>query len=210
MVPLPTSGARLVNSLGDPLKTQGDAQRVIQAITAGTYPLPVSASPEAGSTAYQALFSSGFTPPAIEPNKGYDIKGQFRPMTDAELSQYTELRGKYLKQELSQLGGDATEAQAKAAYKSANQQALNEVGVVTGRGSPNTQSATAQNPVLQQASSSRGISSRGRSRRVGSRFKRTSLRAHRTTVHSPRVAKGRSFRVAKTRIKKRILTPLRA
>ena len=35
IVPLPTSQARMVNVLGDPVKTPDDIQRVIQAITAG-------------------------------------------------------------------------------------------------------------------------------------------------------------------------------
>jgi hypothetical protein len=133
LVPLPTSGARLVNSLGDPVRTPNDAQRIIQAITAGSYPFPVSpgesAVNQADSAAYQAMIVSGFRPPSINGAKGYDIGGTMRPMTAAELDKYTELRGQYLKANLAQLGSSATPQQAKAAYQQANAQALAAVGV---------------------------------------------------------------------------------
>jgi hypothetical protein len=135
LVPLPTSGARMVNSLGDPVRTPNDAQRVIQAITAGSYPFPVSpdesAVNQSDSAAYQAMFASGFRPPSIVPGKGYDIKGTMRPMTSAELDQYTTLRGQYLKANLAGLGSSATPKEAKIAYQQANAQALAAVGVQT-------------------------------------------------------------------------------
>jgi hypothetical protein len=129
LVPLPTSGARLVNSLGDPVRTPDDAQRIIQAITAGTYPLPVHPSTADAGAAYQALFSSGFNPPAIDGGRGYNINGTLRPMTPDELSKYTELRGQYLKEAISGMGASATRTEVAAAYKTANARALEAVGV---------------------------------------------------------------------------------
>jgi hypothetical protein len=140
LVPLPGSKARLVNSLGDPVETPNDVQRVIQSITAGTYPLPIKPGEQArnadDSAAYLAMASSGFHAPSIDPRKGYNINGEIRPMTASELEQYTVLRGQYLKANLSQLGATATPQQAKAAYQQANAQALAAVGVQTAAKTP--------------------------------------------------------------------------
>lgn len=137
LLPLPTSGARAVNALGDPVRTPNDIQRIIQAITGGTYPLPVSSEPDAAydqrtQAAYSALLSSKFTPPEISPAKGYAINSTFRPMTPQELEQYTELRGQYLKTNLAALGAGATPQQAKRAYQQANTQALADMGIQSG------------------------------------------------------------------------------
>lgn len=137
LLPLPTSGARAVNALGDPVRTPNDLQRIIQAVTGGSYPLPVHGEPDAAydqttKDAYSALLSSNYTPPEINPAKGYAIGNQFRPMTQAELEQYSTLRGQYLKANLAAVGPNATPQQAKQAYQQANAQALSDMGISSG------------------------------------------------------------------------------
>lgn len=128
LVPLPTSGARAVNMLGDPVMTPNAIQRVLQVITAGTYPLAVNPDDVKANSAYAALFATDFRPPSINTAKGYNINGTFRPMTDAELEKYTVNRGEYLKESLSGLGANATKQQVQAAYQDANARALADVG----------------------------------------------------------------------------------
>jgi len=128
MVPLPTSGARAVNLLGDPVETPNDVQRVFQTIMAGSYPLPVDPGAIKAQNAYAALFSTDYRPPAVNTLRGYNIKGDFRPMTDDELERYTVARGQYLKQNLSELGANATKQQVQEAYQDANSRALADVG----------------------------------------------------------------------------------
>src|SRR5262249_41660056 len=99
LIPLPTS-PRAQNVLGDPVGTHDDLQRWVQTMTAGSYPV-VDLNQIKSRAAYSALLESGYRPPAINPNKGYAIGGDYRPMTDSELEKYTEARSKYLKQELS-------------------------------------------------------------------------------------------------------------
>ncbi len=127
LVPLPTSGARAVNMLGDPVGTPDDVQRVIQTMTSGTYPWPVDSKDAEKETAYKVLFETGYRPPTINPAKGYLINGVYRPMNDEELAKYTVTRGQMLKQTLSQMDG-ASEKQVAAAFNGVDQQALNSVG----------------------------------------------------------------------------------
>jgi hypothetical protein len=129
MVPLPTSGARMVNALGDPVRTPDDVQRVIQALTAGSYPVPIDPQVAKDSAAYQTLYSAQYSPPSINPARGYAIKGEYRPMTETEVEQYTVARGQYFKAQLSTLGTNPTPQAVKAAYEEANQMALASVGV---------------------------------------------------------------------------------
>lgn len=131
LVPLPTSKGRAYNVLGDPVGTPDTDQRIIQTLTAGTYPWLVDKRQGVASAAYVALVNTGFRPPAIDPNRGYAIDGQFRPMTDPELERYTALRSQYLVEELSGVGPEATPGEVGAAYREANQRALRSVGVDT-------------------------------------------------------------------------------
>lgn len=127
LVPLSTSGARAVNMLGDPVGTPDAVQRMIQTMTAGSYPL-VDLDQAKANPAYAALMASGYRPPTINPNKGYAINGEFRPFTDKELAAYTVARGQALKQNLADLGPDATFQGAQQAYQRANDEALESVG----------------------------------------------------------------------------------
>ena len=85
----------------------------------GSYPFsvnPKEAEQEGDSattTAYQALFSSGFMPPVINPQQGHNINGVYRPFNASELEQYSVLRGQYLKENLAQIGasGDSRTGQ---------------------------------------------------------------------------------------------------
>jgi hypothetical protein len=138
LVPLPGSQARALNMLGDPVGTPDAIQRVIQTMTAGTYPFPVGGP----GAAYQALFSSGFRPPAIEPNKGYAIGNEFRPMTDTELANYTQARGTLFAQALASMGPNPDHADVASAFKQANNDALEKVGVDLA----GTKAATAKPP----------------------------------------------------------------
>lgn len=126
MVPLPTSKARAVNMLGDPVGTPNDVQRVIQTMTSGTYPWVVDPK-DRKETAYEVLYRTGYKPPTINPNKGYLINGEIRPMNDDELVKFTTLRGQYLKQAL-EANPEASAKDAKAAFQDANARALSDVG----------------------------------------------------------------------------------
>ena len=129
LVPMPTSGARRVNLLGDPSGTPSDMQRIVQILTGGTYPGITSSEATKSQAGYSALFQTGYRPPSINPNKAYAFDGAYRPMKDEELSKYTQLRGQYLKEELSNLGDNPDERSARAAYQTANSRALSEMGV---------------------------------------------------------------------------------
>jgi hypothetical protein len=129
MVPLPTSSARMVNALGDPVRTPNDIQRVVQELTGGSYPFPVDPKSVAqGHAAYQALFSTGYMPPPVSRARGYVINGEYRPMNDSELQQYTVARGQNFKANLAALGPNPTVEQVKGAYQQANASALAGVG----------------------------------------------------------------------------------
>lgn len=132
MFPLPTSGSRLVNVLGDPVGNPDDLQRVIQVLTGGNYPFPVNEKERQMGEAYKVMFETGYRPPAIDRNRGYLIGDELRPMTEKELADYTQRRGTYLKEELADLGAGTTLTEAKSAYQRANARALAESGVSTG------------------------------------------------------------------------------
>lgn len=145
IIPLPTSPARKVNMMGDPVGTQDDVQRVFQILSGGSYPV-VDTNAAKETAAYRALYTSGYRPPSINPAQGYQVGNDFRPLNDTELAKYTELRGKYLKQNLGELGPEPTESEARAAYNTANRQALSDVGVTvasTGRAAGGTEQASA-------------------------------------------------------------------
>lgn len=168
MVPLPTSQARAVNVLGDPVKTPDDLQRVIQTMTAGTFPGIVH--PDSGtSNAYQALLASGYRPPSINPNQGYAINGEFRPMTDQELANYTQQRGEQFKQQLAGIGSNPDPKDVQAAYRTANDNALQSVGVDTGSKATVAPSGASvgQNPVASGGLPARPKTSGGVGRAAG-------------------------------------------
>jgi hypothetical protein len=213
LIPLPTSGARLLNALGDPVKTPNDLQRVIQSITAGTYPFsvdPVQSLASAGTdtAAYAALFASSYVLPTINPGKGYAIGGQYRPMTQDELARYTALRGEKLKAELAALGSldgvpqDEARKAVQAAYQRANSAALAEVGVTTP-----TRASAASGSATAGASGAVSMALPGGSRRLGTapastrtlRFGRAPMRrvAH-GRVSPRRLGTGPSLRLRKT------------
>lgn len=128
LVPLPTSQAAAVNMLGDKVGTRDDAQRVIQILTGGTYPAPVSTNGVESLPAYKALFTTGYRPPSISSTQGYVIGGEFRPFTGKELATYSRVRGEEFKKELLALPADATKEQARAAFQTANDRALTTMG----------------------------------------------------------------------------------
>lgn len=188
MLPLPTSGARKVNLLGDPVGTPNDAQRVIQIMTGGTFPGLVSAEEARSSPAYEALFASGYRPPTISPNKGFNIGGTFRPMTDSELIDYTRERGERLREGLIPLGATADLKSVQEVYQRANNQALKAVG------------ATVAEPETRSSGLSAGISlgSSRASVRPPARFRVSRGRR----MRRPRLARGRLGRVRTTRLRR--------
>lgn len=151
MVPLPTSAANRINVLGDHVGTDDALQRVVQIMTGGSYPLPVRPQDAHSEAAYDALFDSGFRPPSINPSKGYVIDGEVRPLSDAEIQKYTQLRGDYLKEALASLPDPSDKKAVQAAYNSANAKALAEVGVVS---SANTPAARSQSSATASSSAS--------------------------------------------------------
>lgn len=132
LVPLPTSPARAVNVLGDPVETPDAIRRVVSTLTAGSYPLAIR-SPE--NQPYATLFDSGYKAPLISRTQGHNINGVLRPFTPEELSRYTVARGQEFKAALTQLGsldGMAPEDKKRAvssAFTEANERALESVGV---------------------------------------------------------------------------------
>lgn len=163
LVPMPTSDAQRVNMLGDPMRDENDYRRVFQILSGGNFPFPTSATP-AETQAYAALFESDYRPPAINPGRGYNIGGRYRPFTSEELGRYTTLRGQNFKRELGSLGASPSDAAIKEAFVRANDAALASVGVAV----PVRQTRTAG----RTRSGSRfrlGRTRRGRSLRLGRR-----------------------------------------
>lgn len=128
LVPMPSSGARRVNVLGDATDDQNALERIIDVMTLGGG----IRRDRPSNTAYAALFGSGYMPPSIDASKAYNINGELRRFTPDELADYTEARGRYFKAALAAVGPDATPEQAAAAFKQANAQALQEAGVTGG------------------------------------------------------------------------------
>jgi hypothetical protein len=130
LLPLPTSGARRVNMLGDPAGTPDDLQRIVQTLSGGSYPVIDTNAPQTRS-AYEVLFASDVRPPSINPNRGYQIGGSYRPFTDSELERYSVERGQEYKAALSALGPDASDRDIRNALTEANNRALGKMGVTT-------------------------------------------------------------------------------
>lgn len=204
VLPLPTSKARRYNMLGDPVGTEDDVQRVIQTLTGGTY--PVVKNEASTRAAYRALLESGYRPPSIDPNRGYLIGSEFRPLKDGELELYTAARSRLLRDELGQLSGPVTSQQARAAYERANSAALREIGAVSARtvaqnraSEPPASVAGTSRPSRAVGAASAGGGLDGRSRSGGlSRFRRVRLgragrrgRLRAVRLRQPRLGRGR-------------------
>lgn len=128
LVPNPTSGARALNFLGEPVGTPDAIQRIIQTLTAGSYPWEVDSKQAKSLPAYESLFATGYRPPVIDPNKGYAIGQEWRPFNDKELEEYTFLRGENFRKELIALGPTDDQKLIRQAYQRANEAALEAVG----------------------------------------------------------------------------------
>lgn len=126
LLPLPTSAARKVNMLGDPVGTPDALQRITQVLTGGSY--PYVSSDAASETGYASLFSSGYRPPSINPGRGYNVNGEMRPLNDAELEKFTVARGELFKQKLAAIGPTTDKKVVKAAFGAATAEALKTVG----------------------------------------------------------------------------------
>jgi hypothetical protein len=148
LVPLESSPNRAVNMLGDNPTDPKGLGRIMTSLGLPYYDNGLDSSET--EPAYVALANTGYRPPAINSRKAYEIGGEWRPMTQEELSEYTQKRGTYLKEAVNALGEGATEEQIKQAYTVANVRALNEVGVTTG------QPSQAGRPTRQASSQSFG------------------------------------------------------
>lgn len=223
IVPLSTSSARKVNMLGDPVGTESDVQRIFQTLSGGSYPV-VNTGGINSQAAYTALINSGYRPPSVNPAQGYAVNGEYRPLNNAELQRYTELRGQYLKEGLTSAGPEATETEARAAYQQANARALSEVGVTpasSGGGVGSGSSAGSQRTAAGGigAGAGTGIGSAGgfgggRASRlggggIGSRLRvsagsvRPSAGSRLTAVRLPRISPPSPSRVTRSRIPRR-------
>lgn len=192
LLPLPGSEARRLNMLGDPVKTPNDIQRVTQIMTGGNYPFPIDTEEAKAKPAYDALFASGYRPPSINPAKGYQIGGQYRPMNNSELDRYIELRGRYFKEGLIGSGAYIGKADAQRVYEDANRRALAEIGVtqplLTTGGTTTTRGAT----TTRRPAAIRGprrLRSISRLRRP--RLRRLSYRTPRLALRRPRLRRMR-------------------
>jgi hypothetical protein len=207
VVPLPTSGARRVNLLGDPLKDENDLRRIFQVMTGGSYPFPSGAADNPDSAAYGTLFASDYRPPSINPARGYAFGNEYRPMTEDELNRYTELRGQYFKGELAGLGGNTDKKAVSQAFQRANNRALAETGVdvevstaraTTGRGSAREalgEVLTPRTAVYTPRTAGRGVyRAGGRSLRRSSGRRPRGFGVSRISIRSPSLRRGRSFR----------------
>lgn len=156
MLPVPTSPGRRLNFLGDPVGTDSDAQRVIQILSGGSYPL-VHTKENKEAQAYKALFETGYRPPSIDPMRGYAIGNDYRPMNESELEKYTFNRGKYFKEALIGLGDTYDKDAVKDAFDSANLKALSELGVISfsGGGSGFDVGSLSYTPKVSSGTSSR-------------------------------------------------------
>lgn len=208
LVPLPTSGANRVNVLGDPLRNQSDVERVVGIMSGGTYPLPTS-SEMGENVAYANLYGSDFRPPSVNPGRGYAFGNEYRPMNEAELEQYTKLRGQYFKENLTNLGQTTDKKAVQEAFKQANARALGEIGA-------SQPASKVQSPAVASAARTvGGYSARPRSRSLGSlrlrsgrrrsirggslRLRGPSLRLGRRGLKLPK-AKGASLRFRRRRL----------
>jgi N12 class adenine-specific DNA methylase len=195
MLPLPTSAAAKVNMLGDPVGNESAIQRVIQSLTGGTY-WAVNAPERRQAAGYDVLFNTGYRPPSIDPNKGYPIGDQYRPMTPEELQKYTVLRGQYLKEELQNVAGTTDMGDVRQAYQAANQRALQAVGVDTATTSraANTATASTSAPAIsstgprQHIGGLRGLHTAGKT--VTATYKAPALRG--PSIRTPGVHKPRA------------------
>lgn len=174
MVPLPSSGARELNLLGDPVKTPDDVQRIVQSITSGSFPGVVNPTSDADARAYQTMAASGFTPSAINAGKGYAINGDYRPLNETELAAYAAQRGANLKAAVAALPEGASKSDVASAFHQADGEALASVGA--------EQAAPAQAATHQaQGSTARHATAQVRNRGFGGRS---------SGLRSPRVGSG--------------------
>jgi hypothetical protein len=156
MVPLPSSAAAKVNLLGDNVGTDDALQRVIQIMTGGSYGVvdPALARAQVG---YQSLYASGYRPPSIEPGKAFLIDGSYRPMTEAEQSKYAQLRGQYLKEELSGIGYTDDPKEVRQAYLRANARALSDIGASVASVETPNKAASSPAPALPTVASAQPV-----------------------------------------------------
>lgn len=127
LFPTPGSPAERVNALGDRASDLRDVTDIISLFTRGTGKI-VDDAQLSSDVAYANLFATGYNPPAISPGKGYNFNGIYRPMEGSELEKYGELRGRYFKQQLADIGPTDDRQAVRAAYQRANARALQEVG----------------------------------------------------------------------------------
>jgi hypothetical protein len=210
--PLPTS-ADLVNFMGDKVGSANDVQHVVQILTGGNYPFPVRNADNLVGP-YKAVLESGFSPPSINPNQAHVIGGEYRPLTKQELSDYTLKRGQLFAQNLAGVSGDDPKA-VQAAFNTANQQALEAVGVTTTPKEVSAPAATArpaaglpglaQPPRLGGGVRAGGFGRSSFGRRIGLRIGRGIGAGRRgPRLSAPRVSRGFSLRGSRATFGRRL------
>lgn len=120
-----TNGPRRVNVFGEPATEIGDMENILRRLTRGSGDIV----DEPKNTPYASLFTSGYMPPAMQPNKGYNINGQYRPMTGNEFDQYAKVRGEEFFNEMQSVGFTSDPEVAGKAFRTANRRALTRMGV---------------------------------------------------------------------------------
>lgn len=121
-----TDGPRRTNVFGEPATEIGDVQNIVNRLTRGSGSV---VDMTAKDMPYASLFASGYMPPAISPNKGYNFNGTFRPMNGSEYENYAQVRGQEFYRELESLGFSSDPDAIGKAYRTANRRALGMVGV---------------------------------------------------------------------------------
>lgn len=136
LIPLPTSGARRLNVLGDSSGTFDQVQQIIQTLTGGNYPFPIDPGIAKKQPAYAALFAADTVPAPWQPGKGVVINGVWRPLSQSELHKFIPLQGKLFATELNQVSSEILSLPkeegrklVREAHKRATEAALERIGV---------------------------------------------------------------------------------
>ena len=217
VIPIPATGSQRLNVLGDPLRNASDAERIIGIATGGTVPWPVET--ERNKTiAYSNYFASDYHAPAIAAAKGYNVNGEYRPLSSSELQAYAARRGRYFQEELSQfdvsgMSQDDARTAVQSAFRRANDRALAAVGVTVpasasrsraGESTSGSQTlavgaATAQGGGVPRLTSrlgpARGTATLRFTRRPSGRVRMTARRGSLRFRKAPRVRRTRTLRL---------------
>jgi hypothetical protein len=137
LFPTAESGALRLNRLGEHIGTPDQLQQAVQTLTGGLYG-PIDPKEKAATRAHVNWLHSDFKPPPLQMGRARDFNGVLRPMTQGEFQKYVQANGTHFKEELSKLdvtslSPEEAEPLVREAYRRADQQALQSIGVTPPR-----------------------------------------------------------------------------